>query len=90
MKKILISMMISLVLITASCITSRDVRYRSEEKRDGDGVVIKRQKRVVTDDGKGVTIKVSKESRNDRRKERIERRRHRDNNEPVIIIDKNR
>lgn len=90
MKKILISMMVSLILITTSCITSRDVRYRSEEKRNGDGIVVKRQKRVVTEDGNGVTVKVKKERKNDRRRERIERRRHRDNDEPVIIIDKNR
>jgi len=84
MKNILIVLLLfAVILLTGvSCSTTRDVRMTERSERvDDDGVVIKKKK-TVRDGDKDVTVKVRKE------RDRPNRVRDRDLDEPVIIIKK--
>jgi hypothetical protein len=79
MKKIIfVLIMFAVILITAvSCSTSRDVTVK--ERRTDNGVVIKKKKEIRDGDDKDVKVKVRKERRNRDK-----------NDEPAIIIEKDR
>ncbi|HEX2976261.1 MAG TPA: hypothetical protein VHO68_10000 [Bacteroidales bacterium] len=80
MKKILfmLAVITFIVFTVLSCSSSREVSVK--ERKNDNGVVIKKRKTVTDDNGKDVTVKVKKER--DRKRDR--------NDEPALIIDKDR
>jgi hypothetical protein len=101
MKSAIISLVLAIGILAGSCSTSREVRITDRD--NDDGTVVKKERRVDDD---GIVIKKKKRDRDILRKDeddrdtevRIKRDRNRDkdddglfdNDEPAIIIDKDR
>jgi hypothetical protein len=80
MKKIIfVLLLFAVIILTAvSCSTTRDVRYN--ERRDDDGLVIRKRR----------TLRDKDDDRDLRIRDRKDRRHRHRNDEPVIIIDTDR